>query len=183
MAAEKLQSWVASNPDDVEGWLQLGRMRAASREFAAADSAYQTALRKGATERDVTGRIGQLRAAELRWDEAAEQYRKAISLGNDGPFTWSQLGLAEVQRGKYNEGIAAYERAISAGLPPFAQVNAYYNMACAHARLGHADQAFENLGKAIDAGFTNKRLMQEDEDLASIRSDARFAALLGRIGG
>jgi len=62
-------------------------------------------------------------------------------------------------------------------------VNAYYNMACAHARLGHADQAFENLGKAIDAGFTNKQLMQQDEDLASIRSDARFGTLLGRIPG
>jgi tetratricopeptide (TPR) repeat protein len=183
MAAEKLQSWVGSNPDDVEGWLQLGRMRAAIREFPAADSAYQTALRKGASERDVTGRIGQLRAAEQRWDEAAAQYRKAISLGNDGPFTWSQLGLAEVQRGKYAEGIEAYERALSGGLPPFAQVNAYYNMACAHARLGHADQAFENLGKAIDAGFTNKQLMQQDDDLASIRSDARFSTLLGRIPG
>ncbi|HKP29199.1 MAG TPA: tetratricopeptide repeat protein [Gemmatimonadales bacterium] len=183
MAAEKLQAWVGSNPDDVEGWLQLGRMRTATREFAAADSAYQTAIRKGASEVDVTGRVGQLRAAEQRWDEAAAQYRKAISLGNDGPFTWSQLGLAEVQRGKYAEGIEAYERALRGGLPPFAQVNAYYNMACAHARLGHADQAFDNLGKAIDAGFTNRRLMQEDEDLAPIRSDARFTALLGRIAG
>ena len=68
-------------------------------------------------------------------------------------------------------------------MPPFAQVNAYYNMACAHARLGHPDQAFENLGKAIDAGFTNKQLMQQDDDLASIRSDARFSTLLGRIPG
>jgi Tfp pilus assembly protein PilF/dienelactone hydrolase len=181
MAADKLQSWVASNPDDVEGWLQLGRMRAGSRQFAAADTAYQTALRKGAGEADVAARLGQLRMNEQRWDEAVTYLGKAISLGNNGPFTWSQLGLAEISRGKYTEGIAAYERALSAGLPPFAQVNAWYNMACAHARLGQSDKAFEFLGKAIDGGFTNKRLMQEDDDLASIRSDARFASLLGRI--
>jgi tetratricopeptide (TPR) repeat protein len=183
MSAEKLQSWVTSHPDDVEGWVQLGRMRAGTRQFAAADSAYQTALRKGASERDISQRFGQLRAAEQRWDDAVAQYRKAISLGNDGPFVWSQLGLAEVSGGKYTEGIASYERALAGGLPPFAQVNAYYNMACAHARLGQADKAFEQLTKAIDSGFSNKRLLQEDEDLTSIRGDGRFAALVARIPG
>jgi hypothetical protein len=74
-------------------------------------------------------------------------------------------------------------RSLAAGLPPFAQVNAYYNMACAHARLGQKDKAFENLDKAIQAGFNNRQLLTTDDDLASLRDDARYTQLLGRITG
>ena len=181
MAAEKLQAWVASNPDDVEGWTQLGRMRAGTREFAAADSAYQTALRKGAPEADILGRMGQLRSNEQRWDEAADYLTRAIAKGGDNPFNWSQLGLAQMYRQKYPDALEAYQRSLAAGLPPFAQVNAYYNMACASARLGHTDVAFEHLDKAIDAGFNNRQLMTEDEDLASLRSDRRWESVIRRI--
>jgi len=176
-----LQSWVESHPDDTDAWVQLGRMRSGARQFAGADSAYQTALRKGANPADITARMGQLRSAEQRWDEAVEYLTRASTMSGDNSFTLSQLGLAQMYRHKYPEALEAYQRSLAAGLPPFAQVNAYYNMACAHARLGHADQAFENLGKAIDAGFTNKQLMQTDEDLASIRPDPRFATMLGRM--
>jgi Tfp pilus assembly protein PilF len=180
-SAEMLASWVAANPRDTDGWVQLGRMRMGARQFAGADSAYQTALKLGAREADFAERMGQLRSAELRWDEAATYLNRAIALGSGGSFTWSQLGLAEMYRGRYTGALTAYERALAGGLPPFARVNAYYNMACAHAKLGQSDLAFEKLGKAIDAGFSNRRLMTEDEDLASIRSDQRFASLLGRL--
>lgn len=112
-----------------------------------------------------------------------EYLTRAISMGGENSFTLSQLGLAEMYRHRYTEALNAYQRSLAAGLPPFAQVNAYYNMACANARLGEKDKAFENLDKAIEAGFNNRRLMSEDEDLASIRSDQRFEALLARITG
>jgi len=56
-------------------------------------------------------------------------------------------------------------------------------MACAHARLGQKDKAFENLDKAIQAGFNNRQLLTTDDDLASLRDDARYTQLLGRITG
>ena len=125
--------------------------------------------------------MGQLRSGEQRWDDAAVYLNRAIELGSNGSFTWSQLGLVEMYRGRYTEALAAYQRALAGGLPPFAQANAYYNMACANARLGQKDLALENLGKAIDAGFSNRQLLTTDDDLASIRDDQRFAALLGRV--
>jgi tetratricopeptide (TPR) repeat protein len=182
-SAEMLQSWVAANPRDTDAWVQLGRMRAGARQFGRADSAYQTALKLGASEADIATRMGQLRSAEQRWDEAATYLNRAIELGSTGSFTWSQLGLVEMYRHRYAEALTAYQRALAGGLPGFAQVNAYYNMACAHARLGQKDLAFEKLGKAIDAGFTNRQLMTEDSDLESIRADSRFGALLERIAG
>jgi tetratricopeptide (TPR) repeat protein len=181
-SAEMLQSWVASHPDDTEAWVQLGRMRTGARQYAGADSAYQTALRKGANASDITARMGQLRSAEQRWDEAAEYLTRAISMDGENSFTLSQLGLVEMYRHRYAEALNAYQRSLAAGLPPFAQVTAYYNMACAHARLGEKDKAFENLDKAIQAGFNNRQLLTTDDDLASIRSDERFATMLARVG-
>jgi hypothetical protein len=69
------------------------------------------------------------------------------------------------------------------GIPPGANTRglAYFNMACAYARLKNLDMAFEMLGKAIDEGFANRNTMTTDADLADLRSDPRFAKLMERL--
>lgn len=57
---------------------------------------------------------------------------------------------------------------------------AYYNLACAYSIGEKIDDAFEALGKAIDAGYDNFDWMQKDADLENVRKDARFQELLKR---
>ncbi len=180
-----LEAWVAGHPDDAGAWAQLGRMRVGVRQFDAADSAYQTAIRLGTPESSLYFALGQLRVGQRRWDDAAEYFRRLAGQGAPNSFVLGQLAFAEMHRGRYAEAIATYERAFAAGIPPGAttQGAAYYNLACAHAKLGRADTALENLGKAIDAGFSNRRTMAEDPDLESLRSDPRFTAILNRLAG
>ena len=52
-----------------------------------------------------------------------------------------------------------------------------YNTACAYARAGQKDAAFEWLQKARAAGFDLKKYLDDDEDLAGLRSDPRFREL------
>jgi tetratricopeptide (TPR) repeat protein len=54
-----------------------------------------------------------------------------------------------------------------------------YNLACAEAHLGNADAALGHLGDAIAARPAVAEHAPEDPDLASLRDDPRFAALLG----
>lgn len=178
-----LESWIAGHPDDAGAWVQLGRSRAAARQFDRADSAYQRAIALGTPEADLSFALGQLRMGQQRWDDAAAYFTRLASQGPPNSFVLGQLAFVEMHRGRYAEAVAAYERAFAAGIPPGASTQgvAYYNLACAHARLGHTDAALENLGRAIDAGFTNRRTMSEDPDLASVRSDPRFVALLERL--
>ena len=91
---------------------------------------------------------------------------------------WYQIGLAAANLGKYERGAAAFAR--SAALVP--NPNAIYNVGAMHARLSHVDSAFVWLNRALQTGFGNPALLQSDEDLASIRSDARFAALVASAG-
>ena len=53
-----------------------------------------------------------------------------------------------------------------------------YNAACAAARLGRGDEAFEWLQRVLESGWDDVAYLQKDEDLASIRGDARFAEVV-----
>jgi tetratricopeptide (TPR) repeat protein len=54
-----------------------------------------------------------------------------------------------------------------------------YNLACCEARLGHGDAAFEHLRRGLEGRSDLHELAREDEDLVSLRDDARFAELVG----
>jgi predicted esterase len=53
----------------------------------------------------------------------------------------------------------------------------WYNLACAQARTGMRRQALDSLERAVKEGFQDLSRMAADEDLASLRQEARFRAL------
>ncbi len=53
-----------------------------------------------------------------------------------------------------------------------------YNLACIDAIDGNSDEAFTWLSGSVDAGYGDPDWMLEDEDLASLREDARFQELV-----
>jgi hypothetical protein len=55
---------------------------------------------------------------------------------------------------------------------------AHFNAACFAARAGHDDEAIEHLRRAIEVNERVTELIATDEDLDSLREDARFAELL-----
>ena len=89
------------------------------------------------------------------------------------------LGRALHADGRLEQALPLHERAAS--FPGF-EARARYNLACAHARLGHADQALAALEAAIAAGFDQAAYARTDADLESLRSDPRFEAALERVG-
>ena len=50
----------------------------------------------------------------------------------------------------------------------------HYNLACAHARAGHADTALDHLTRGVELEPRFAGYAQTDEDLVSIRDDERF---------
>jgi predicted esterase len=59
----------------------------------------------------------------------------------------------------------------------------WYNRGCALARSGRRSQALDALERAVEVGFRDVDLMVGDADLASIRDDERFSALVAQLGG
>jgi SagB-type dehydrogenase family enzyme len=75
-------------------------------------------------------------------------------------------------QGEYLASGEAYERAFEAGLGNRLY---YYNAACSWALAGEKDAAFENLDRAVDAGWYALQASLKDEDLAVLHDDPRWS--------
>lgn len=93
-----------------------------------------------------------------------------------------QLGISALQARRLDEAVEHFERCLE--LRPGSAVCAY-NVACAQALRGDVEAAFEALQRAErkGLGLTDGRLdlLRRDADLAPLRGDERFAALLARV--
>jgi len=60
--------------------------------------------------------------------------------------------------------------------PPY--VESLYRLASLHAALGHEEQAYEWLGKTLDAGYWDFRRLLADDDFKNLRESERFRSLV-----
>jgi len=79
---------------------------------------------------------------------------------------------------KWEEALALYEQAFKTGEFSYAD---FYNAACASARLGRSDAAYSYLLKSIDAGLLEKDQLNQDPDLETLRSGARWQAVTAAL--
>jgi pentatricopeptide repeat protein len=182
-SAEALVKWIAENPKDALAYQQYGRALSQLQRIDEATAAYEKALELGGTDAGIYLGLGQIRNQQKRYEEAANYLTKATELGARNSFVYGQLGYVQLILNRNEEAIKTFEKAFEAGIPPGANSRglAFYNMACAYARLKQFDKAFEMLNKAVDEGFSNRATFESDTDLAPLRTDARFQKLLERL--
>ena len=92
----------------------------------------------------------------------------------------AELAGVLTRLGRLEEGLAADEKLV--GLVP-ENPTVHYNLACSLALLGRRDSALDALERAIQLGYDDSEHLLEDEDLASLRDQARFQELVIRLGG
>jgi pentatricopeptide repeat protein len=182
-SAEALTKWIAENPKDALAYQQYGRALTQLQRIDEATAAYEKALALGGNDAGIYLGLGQIRNQQKRYEEAANYLTKATELGARNSFVYGQLGYVQLILNRNEDAIKTFEKAFEAGIPPGANTRglAFYNMACAYARLKQFDKAFEMLNKAVDEGFANRATFESDTDLAPLRTDARFQKLLERL--
>lgn len=116
-----------------------------------------------------------LKAGDAR--AAQSIYRQLATADTTFLRAWNGVGMASVALNDIPAAAAAFERAAVGGR----LVTAIYNAGAMHSRLGHVDVALSWLDKAVAAGFTQLSQYTSDPDLANVRKDPRFAALLKRV--
>ena len=110
------------------------------------------------------------------WAAAADAYEQVVRDNADDGANWFNYGFALHSLKRCDEAIKAADKAVELGYRP---ATAMYNIACAHALMGHKDEALAWLEKSLTTGFVQDELMRTDTDLASIRDDTRFKKLVG----
>jgi transcriptional regulator GlxA family with amidase domain len=123
---------------------------------------------------DENGRLvqqAQILEDEGRPKEAIAAYRAILAGSPDDGFAWYRLGAALQRTGDLP---GAVDAARKASRSEAVRGGALYNLACAYALQGKKDDALTALEQAVAAGFRSKGLLETDDDLASIRGEARF---------
>lgn len=92
---------------------------------------------------------------------------------------WLRLGVSLQGAGRYADSVRPLEEAARLGAPAFGPVQ--FRLAKAHARAGNVPGALLALRKAADGGFGQVAALDQDADLAAVRSDAGFAALRAAV--
>ncbi len=110
--------------------------------------------------------------AELKKDHKGEAYGMLFTAGK-----------LQARVGERAPALASYER-LAKVLEEHKQTreeiyaDSLYNIACLLALMGEKTRAVEALGRAVDAGFKDRSWIEMDRDLASIRDDAGYKALM-----
>jgi len=147
-------------------------------EWAKAADAYAALLKEAPGDRDLLRWYGRALARSGRTDEAIQTYRREMEQGSDDIQIHQELANLLLEQKRYADAVAEYDAVLArggaAGPPNF-------NAACALALAGRKDDAFARLEKAVAANYGTRDQYASDEDLASLRTDARFAALLARL--
>lgn len=90
------------------------------------------------------------------------------------PYELERLGATFAQNGDLAKAREFFERAWKLGALP----SAPFNIACLDVRQGKADAAYQQLNRAIAAGFDDEKMLQSDKDLEAIRSMPKFRAIV-----
>lgn len=100
---------------------------------------------------------------------------EVVTLDPRNAWAHGRLGHLRIQAGMLEEACQSFERQFELG---YDRATALYNAGCALARAGDAEGALKRVKGAVTLGFADAALMEKDQDLATIRTDARFASLV-----
>ena len=112
------------------------------------------------------------------WSDAERVYRALVEKNPRNGFAWVGLSGVLQAKGEWDAAITAGERAATFGN---VRSDALFTMACAYARKGNKDEAFDKLRLAVTAGFKRKWQIEGEADLAGLRGDERYRQLLAAL--
>lgn len=90
-----------------------------------------------------------------------------------------ELGHAYTRTRQFEKGLEV-DRELVRRAP--ADPTVHYNLACSLALLGEKAEALDALERAIALGYEDPAHLLADEDLASLREEARFLEMLRALG-
>jgi len=108
----------------------------------------------------------------------ASIYAEELRRRPDNVDALSELGHVYTRLGRYEEGLGVDVRLVAIA-PEDPTVR--YNLACSQALCGHAGDAVATLRAAVELGYDDVEFMANDEDLAPLREDPGFQALLADL--
>lgn len=176
-AADLSKQWLDTHPDDADALRAYSTSLKNAGRYAEAEPAYKKRL---VLQPNDAGLLADMALVMYGLNKPADGDRyteQAIKTGSLNRFQCVGIATSLYNLKNYPASARYYEIALSI------QPNAvdFYNLACSYALANEKEKAFENLFKSLEYGFTSKEQFENDTDLESLKSDARFKAILAKL--
>ncbi len=122
--------------------------------------------------------LGRSAEADASWRVALQLVGRHLELNPEDPRALNLGAIAAAHQGQRERGLEWARRALAIDPEDSGML---YNTACYFAVQGERDEALNCLEKAVQLGFGLRGWIENDADLASLRGDPRFQAVLERI--
>jgi len=173
------------DPGLFEGWyyagraaFQTGRYPEAARLFGEA-SRVRPDYAAAFFAAQATEALGERPEARQRYHRALELVEAHMDLHPDDSRAATMRAVSLIRTGRALEGLRWAEEALT--LEP-QDPGIRYNVACLYALEGERERALDHLEEVVRRGFRNRDWMERDPDLAGLRTEPRFQALMESIG-
>ena len=123
--------------------------------------------------------LGSIYEVQGKFEEAVKAYQKAIVLAGRDPILLSNLGYAYAKTGRKKDALKALDELLAYSRNGY---SVSYNIALIYWGVGDKGKTFEWLGKAYEELGPGLINLSADLLWESLRSDARFIALLEKMG-
>lgn len=185
-AEKHFDTAIVLNPNLYEPYYFYGRACMSAGNMEKAARLFQTAAEINPADYQALSFLSQAYEAMGR-NELAGQARarssaildRHISMNPDDARALAFGAIGMVEQGDRVHAVERIERALEAsGDEPFM----LYNAACVYAMLDDRSRALDLLERAVALGWGDRAWVLHDSDLASLRDEPRFVALMQRMG-
>jgi tetratricopeptide (TPR) repeat protein len=162
------------NPTNARAWHTLGNLFRTSGRYHEALAAFEQAVALDPDKEVFHYHLGLVYAALERYQDAIGAFQRVVELNPN--YNLAHCTLAGYYRRLGQETEA--RRHITIALPTMKD-ETEYNRACFAAICGDADQALTLLRESLEKKQTTQDWVRRDPDFEFVRSDPRFAELVG----
>lgn len=135
--------------------------------------------------------LGSVHFARSDMKKAEKYFKKAISVNPNSASFHVNLGSVYIERRQFERGMAEWRKglaldpgvltksdAVNLATTGRSPAERYYFLARLYAAMGDVDHSVESLQLALNSGFTNIALIQNEHDFDKIRQEEKFVAFM-----
>ncbi|WP_281673429.1 tetratricopeptide repeat protein [Porphyromonas asaccharolytica] len=162
-------------PDDPDGYYQRAQIKSKSQDLQGAIDDYSKVIELSDTYLWAYIKRADRYTALGRKDAATADYRKVIEILQEQDATDMTMAYAYQSLGEQEQALATIAKCIE-GAPDDAEL--YYSISGVYGRMGKTEQALDNLRIALEKGYNSFSLLEQDDDLATLRDNPQYKALM-----
>jgi len=176
-SAQLLKEWTAKYPGDMEGMRTYVGVLRRQKKYEEAEQVIASMPEEWMNSQMFKVDFAIIKFALHKNDEAVAIIEPLLVPSEELELRYWQIINGLTDTGLYDFADTYFEKLAAGGMHPVH----IYNRACFYAKAGEKERAFRHLDQAVDNGYNTISQYENDTDLTSLKTDARWDKLRKKL--